>query len=58
LQQLERTLKTKPKMEITEPFGNSKLLKEKSAEISHTFTAALKHHMAQHFLMKFACRTL
>ena len=37
----------KPKMRVTEPFGNSKLLKEKAAEISHTFIAVPKQHMAE-----------
>ena len=44
----------KRKMKVTEPFGNSKLLKEKAAEISHTLIAVLQQHMAEYFLMKFA----
>ena len=58
LRQLERKPKMKPKMKVTEPFGNSKLLKEKAAEISHTLTAILKQHMAEYFLMKFVHWTL
>ena len=55
---MEKKPKMKPKMRVTEPFGNSKLLKEKAAEISHTFIAVLKQHMAEYFLMKFAVNSV
>lgn len=42
-------------MKVTEPFRNSKLLTEEVAQISHTLTAIPKKHMAEYFLMKFAC---